>query len=51
MPCFATGNVPSVRRIAKAGHFVQNEAPEAVNEFLISWLNERIKNRPRQEKS
>jgi pimeloyl-ACP methyl ester carboxylesterase len=25
-------------RIADAGHFVQNEAPERVNEELLRWL-------------
>ena len=37
-PYFAPGNEPEIRRIEEAGHFVQNEAPERVNEELISWL-------------
>jgi pimeloyl-ACP methyl ester carboxylesterase len=38
-PWFADGNLPTVRKIEAAGHFVQNEAPEAVNDFLLSWLS------------
>ena len=37
----APGNVAEVRRIEDAGHFVQNEAPERVNEALVSWLDAR----------
>lgn len=37
-PYFAPGNVPEIRRIEEAGHFVQNEAPERVNEELLAWL-------------
>jgi pimeloyl-ACP methyl ester carboxylesterase len=35
----APGNVPDVRRIEDAGHFVQNEAPARVNEELLRWLS------------
>jgi epoxide hydrolase 4 len=38
LPYFALGNEPEVRRIEEAGHFVQNEAPERVNEELLGWL-------------
>jgi epoxide hydrolase 4 len=34
----APGNVPEVRRIEDAGHFVQNEAPGRVNQELLRWL-------------
>ena len=34
----ADGNVPEVVFIDDAGHFVQNEAPERVNEELLRWL-------------
>ena len=37
-PWFAPGNVPEVRFLEEAGHFVQNEAPERVNEELLRWL-------------
>ena len=37
-PWFAPGNLPLVRRIEGAGHFVQNEAPERVNAELLAWL-------------
>ena len=37
-PYFAPGNVPSVRFLEEAGHFVQNEDPAGVNAELISWL-------------
>jgi pimeloyl-ACP methyl ester carboxylesterase len=37
-PYFAPGNEPEIRRIEQAGHFVQNEAPERVNEELVDWL-------------
>jgi epoxide hydrolase 4 len=37
-PYFAPGNEPEIRRIDDAGHFVQNEAPQRVNEELIAWL-------------
>ena len=37
-PWFAPGNVPEIRLIEEAGHFVQNEAPERVNAELLSWL-------------
>ena len=29
----------TVARIEEAGHFVQNEAPERVNEELLRWLS------------
>jgi len=35
---FSEGNVPSVVLIEDAGHFVQNEAPERVNDELLRWL-------------
>jgi epoxide hydrolase 4 len=38
---FAPGNEPEIVRIAEAGHFVQNEAPERVNAELLRWLSER----------
>ena len=34
----ADGNVPEVIFIDDAGHFVQNEAPDRVNEELLRWL-------------
>jgi pimeloyl-ACP methyl ester carboxylesterase len=34
----ADGNVPEVIFIDDAGHFVQNEVPERVNEELLRWL-------------
>ena len=37
-PWFAPGNVPEARFLEEAGHFVQNEAPERVNEELLRWL-------------
>ena len=37
-PFFAPDNAPEIIRIAEAGHFVQNEAPERVNEELLRWL-------------
>jgi pimeloyl-ACP methyl ester carboxylesterase len=37
-PYFAPGNEPAIEFIEKAGHFVQNEAPEEVNEALLRWL-------------
>jgi pimeloyl-ACP methyl ester carboxylesterase len=38
-PFFASGNAPEIVRIAEAGHFVQNEAPERVNAELLRWLS------------
>ena len=35
---FAPGNEPVVVLIEEAGHFVQNEAAERVNEELLRWL-------------
>ena len=32
------GNAATLVEIPTAGHFVQNEAPEAVNEALLEWL-------------
>jgi len=37
-PYLAPGNVPAIRFVEEAGHFVQNEAPEIVNAELIGWL-------------
>jgi pimeloyl-ACP methyl ester carboxylesterase len=37
----AYGNVADVIDVADAGHFVQNEAPDAVNEALLAWLGQR----------
>ncbi len=37
-PWFAPGNMPDVRLLEEAGHFVQNEAPERVTEELLHWL-------------
>ena len=37
-PWFAPRNRPDIVSIADAGHFVQNEAPERVNEELLGWL-------------
>jgi pimeloyl-ACP methyl ester carboxylesterase len=34
----ADGNVPEVILIEDAGHFVQNEVPDRVNEELSRWL-------------
>src|SRR5262245_47000924 len=34
----ADGNVPEVIYIEDAGHFLQNEVPERVNEELLRWL-------------
>lgn len=36
----AAGNVPTVRFIAQAGHFVQNEAPTDFNAALLNWLSQ-----------
>ena len=36
----AEGNVPTVVLIDDAGHFVQNEAPERVNDELLRWLGQ-----------
>lgn len=35
---FAPGNAAEVRLVPNAGHFVQNEAPDAVNAALLDWL-------------
>ena len=45
-PWFAAGNVPAVRRLQWAGHFVQNEAPEEVNRLLLEWLGDGDGRRP-----
>ncbi len=37
-PYFAPGNVPSIRFLEEAGHYVQNEDPQGVNAELLSWL-------------
>jgi pimeloyl-ACP methyl ester carboxylesterase len=37
-PYFAPGNVPSVRFLEEAGHFVQNEDPAGVSSELLAWL-------------
>ncbi|HQR80551.1 MAG TPA: alpha/beta hydrolase [Actinomycetota bacterium] len=34
----AYGNEPDIVLIDEAGHFVQNEAPEQVNQALLAWL-------------
>jgi pimeloyl-ACP methyl ester carboxylesterase len=34
----AEGTLPTVVWIEDAGHFVQNEAPERVNDELVRWL-------------
>lgn len=34
----APGNAATVVEIPSAGHYVQNEAPDAVNEALVDWL-------------
>jgi pimeloyl-ACP methyl ester carboxylesterase len=34
----ADGNVPEVVFVEDAGHFLQNEAPDRVNEELVRWL-------------
>jgi pimeloyl-ACP methyl ester carboxylesterase len=34
----AEGNVPEVVFVDDAGHFLQNEAPDRVNEELVRWL-------------
>ena len=34
----AEGNVPEVVLVEDAGHFLQNEAPDRVNEELVRWL-------------
>lgn len=39
---FAPGNLPTVEKIAGIGHFVQNEAPEAVNTLLLRWLRAQV---------
>ena len=36
---FARGKEPTVRLIEEAGHFVQNDAPDRVNEELLAWLD------------
>ena len=35
----APGNLAQVRLIDDAVHFVQNEAPERVNDELVRWLD------------
>ena len=35
---FVPGNEPEIVLIESAGHFVQNEAPQRVNEELLRWL-------------
>jgi pimeloyl-ACP methyl ester carboxylesterase len=37
-PYLAPGNRVEVTLVEEAGHFVQSEAPEAVNEALLRWL-------------
>lgn len=37
-PYLAPGNVPTIRFLEDAGHFVQNEAPALVNAELVGWL-------------
>jgi pimeloyl-ACP methyl ester carboxylesterase len=37
----AYGNAADLVEVADAGHFVQNEAPDAVNAALLSWLERR----------
>jgi pimeloyl-ACP methyl ester carboxylesterase len=37
-PCLAPGNEAELRVVEDAGHFVQNEAPEHVNQELLRWL-------------
>ena len=37
-PYLAPGNVPAIRFLEDAGHFVQNEAPALVNAELLGWL-------------
>ena len=37
-PYLAPGNVPTIRFLEEAGHFVQNEAPERVNQAMLEWL-------------
>jgi epoxide hydrolase 4 len=39
----AYGNVADVVEVADAGHFVQNEAPEQVNEALLGWLRRNLR--------
>ena len=36
------GNVADVVEIPDAGHFVQNEAPDAVNAAMLRWLSETL---------
>jgi pimeloyl-ACP methyl ester carboxylesterase len=38
LPWWTPGNPPEVHRIEGAGHFVQNEKPERVNDELVRWL-------------
>ncbi len=44
---FAPGNLPAVRHVEGAGHFVQNEAPERVNAEILGWLGPPPGSRPR----
>jgi pimeloyl-ACP methyl ester carboxylesterase len=37
-PYFTPGNVPELRFVEEAGHFVQSEAPARVNAELLAWL-------------
>ena len=37
-PYLAPGNVPAVRLIEEAGHYVQIEAPQRVNAAMLEWL-------------
>jgi pimeloyl-ACP methyl ester carboxylesterase len=37
-PYLAEGNLPAIRFLEEAGHFVQCEAPELVNAELVGWL-------------
>jgi len=39
-PYLAAGNRPQVVFLEEAGHFVQSEAPDRVNEVLLAWLGE-----------
>ncbi|HZY05887.1 MAG TPA: alpha/beta hydrolase [Anaeromyxobacteraceae bacterium] len=48
-PYLAPGNAPTIRFLEEAGHFVQNEAPQRVNQAMLEWLG--APERPATERS
>ncbi|HEU4384739.1 MAG TPA: alpha/beta hydrolase [Anaeromyxobacteraceae bacterium] len=37
-PYLAAGNVAAIRFVEEAGHYVQSEAPQRVNQAILEWL-------------